>query len=317
MLMAWIELHQTLPKNKKIMRLKRLLKIKTPQAIGHVCMLWLWALDNAPDGNLSDFSDEDIAEICEWTKNSEIFLRSLIDSGFVDEIGNQKIIHEWSEYAGRLMDKRNVQREQARMRQQRYRERLKSNQKSDENSHSNNKEVTRYDSVSNAPIQYLTVPNPTVPLYGDEYGACARENTIHFNEEFENPPQLSEEILNHYENMRRISALPEDVKARFYSTVDSLYSTMWAKTPTEYDYANIYRLLLWLHRKKGNSETQLEMGEDDINILSHSFDAAAMAGAKNLSYVSGVFKRYKERGIQSDDDFWDYEFKRNRKKGGW
>ena len=51
--MAWIELHQTLPSNRKTMRLKRLLKIKTPQAVGHMCMLWLWAVDNAADGDLT------------------------------------------------------------------------------------------------------------------------------------------------------------------------------------------------------------------------------------------------------------------------
>ena len=53
--MAWMELHQSLPQNKKTLRLKRLLKIRTPQAVGHLCMLWLWAIDNAPDGDLTPF----------------------------------------------------------------------------------------------------------------------------------------------------------------------------------------------------------------------------------------------------------------------
>ena len=48
--LAWIELHQTLPQSGKLMRLKRELRIRTPQAVGHLCLLWLWALDNAPDG---------------------------------------------------------------------------------------------------------------------------------------------------------------------------------------------------------------------------------------------------------------------------
>ena len=37
--MAWIELHQNLPAHRKVKKLKRLLKIKTPQAVGHLAML--------------------------------------------------------------------------------------------------------------------------------------------------------------------------------------------------------------------------------------------------------------------------------------
>ena len=58
--MAWIELHQNLPAHRKVKKLKRLLKIKTPQAVGHLAMLWLWAVDNAPDGDLSALDPEDI-----------------------------------------------------------------------------------------------------------------------------------------------------------------------------------------------------------------------------------------------------------------
>ena len=57
--MAWIELHQSLPTHRKLGKLKRLLKIKTPQAVGHLAMLWLWCIDNAPDGNLSGIDASD------------------------------------------------------------------------------------------------------------------------------------------------------------------------------------------------------------------------------------------------------------------
>lgn len=152
--MAWIELHQTLPTNKKTLRLKNILKIKTPQAIGHLCLLWLWALDNAEDGDISMFSADEIAEVAGWTgKKASTFVSALIESGFVDA---DMHIHNWNEYAGKLMDKRDVRREQDRIRQQARRDKLKK----ERDSHA---DVTRDESVNHAPIPYPTVPYSTVP----------------------------------------------------------------------------------------------------------------------------------------------------------
>lgn len=107
--MAWIELHQTLPTNKKTLRLKRILKIKTPQAVGHLCMLWLWALDNAADGDLSSFEADEISEAAGWSgKDPEAFSQALMDSGFVDPDHH---LHDWNEYAGRLISQREDQKE--------------------------------------------------------------------------------------------------------------------------------------------------------------------------------------------------------------
>lgn len=98
--MAWIELHQTLPTNRKTMRFKRLLKIKTPQAVGHMCMLWLWAIDNAPDGDLSPFGADEIAEAGGYTgKDPHAFVDALVGAGFVDDDGTSLMIHEWYDYA--------------------------------------------------------------------------------------------------------------------------------------------------------------------------------------------------------------------------
>ncbi len=198
--MAWIELHQTLPKNKKTIKLKRELGIKTPQAVGHLCMLWLWALDNTTDGDISEFTADDIAEVCEWKKDSEKFYAALINAGLID--GDLRI-HDWDEYFGRLMAKREVNREQAKARQKRYRERLKtaknsesaeeefadknnetlrnSNALQDRNvTHNNsvsNGKVTQEKSVSNAGVTHSnsTVPYSTVPIYSN---SCS-SNNIH------------------------------------------------------------------------------------------------------------------------------------------
>ncbi|HBL84285.1 MAG: hypothetical protein A2Y17_07480 [Clostridiales bacterium GWF2_38_85] len=109
--MAWIELHQTLPQNKKILRLMSLLRIDSPQAVGHLCMLWLWALDNAQDGDLSQFLNSELAFVSGWRKKPDDFVNSLISAGFLEE---DKKIHDWYDYAGKLIDKRKSDAERKR-----------------------------------------------------------------------------------------------------------------------------------------------------------------------------------------------------------
>lgn len=105
--MAWIELHQTLPTNRKTMRFKRLLKIKTPQAVGHMCMLWLWAVDNAADGDLTPFTADEIAEAGGYTgKDPEAFVDALVDAHFVDADADGMRLHDWMDYAGGLIEHR-------------------------------------------------------------------------------------------------------------------------------------------------------------------------------------------------------------------
>ena len=176
--MAWIELHQNLPAHRKVKKLKRLLKIKTPQAVGHLAMLWLWAVDNAPDGDLSALDPEDIAEACEWPKGAEQFVQALTEAGFIDPDAK---LHDWSDYAGMLLDRRENQREQNRKRQQRYRNKRKADSNATESNastrdsspvtHDDNVSVTRYESVSNAPVTALpnlTIPNHTKPNLNQE-----------------------------------------------------------------------------------------------------------------------------------------------------
>lgn len=165
--MAWIEVHQTLPTHRKVKRLKRLLKIKTPQAVGHMVMLWLWAIDNAPDGKLDALDAEDIAEAAEWGGDPKRFLSALEGAGFIDR-GDGLSIHDWGQFAGFLADKREVKKQQDRDRQKRYRDRVKSQKETVTEAlpvTERNASVTRDGDVTqplrNAPN--LTLPNLTLP----------------------------------------------------------------------------------------------------------------------------------------------------------
>ena len=109
--MAWIESHQSLGSHIKLKRLARELNIHRAQAIGHLHLLWWWALDNAPSGNLSALSTVEIAEVSEWPGNVDRFAAALKACGWIDVDG---CIHDWWEYAGKLVDQRAKDKERKR-----------------------------------------------------------------------------------------------------------------------------------------------------------------------------------------------------------
>lgn len=122
--MAWIELHQGMPGHRKTRRVKSILEIDTPTAVGHMCLLWLWALDNAEDGSIGGMLNQEIADVCEYKGDADTFVEALVEAGYLIKTEDDLVLHDWADYCGRLMDKR----EQNRHRQQRYRENHKGEQ---------------------------------------------------------------------------------------------------------------------------------------------------------------------------------------------
>ncbi len=101
--MAWIESHQGLGQHPKTLKLARLLNISKAAAVGHLHYLWWWCVDYAEDGNLALFDPSDIATAGAWEDDPNVFKIALIDAGFLDE---NLTIHDWMEYAGRLVQAR-------------------------------------------------------------------------------------------------------------------------------------------------------------------------------------------------------------------
>ena len=59
--------------------------------------LWAYAAENQPDGDLSGYTSEELAELIGCQKYATSMLQALKDCGFVDENG---FIHDWSEHNG-------------------------------------------------------------------------------------------------------------------------------------------------------------------------------------------------------------------------
>lgn len=110
--MAWIEVHQSLFTHRKTLELADLLGVPEVYAAAHLISLWAWALDNAPDGALH-VRRTIIARASRWSGDVDALCNALVNSGFLEQRENDVfVIHDWADYAGRLVEKRrqNAQR---------------------------------------------------------------------------------------------------------------------------------------------------------------------------------------------------------------
>ena len=77
--MAWIESHQDLDDHPKTRKAAQLLGLSIPAMVGHLHILWHWALKYAQDGDLTDYSESDIALGARWDGDGGRFVRALVD----------------------------------------------------------------------------------------------------------------------------------------------------------------------------------------------------------------------------------------------
>lgn len=113
--MAWIEVHQGIFRHRKTVSLGHLLDVPRMSAGGHIISLWLWALDNAPNGDLAGIAPAVIAFGAEWDGDPTVFVDRLVDVGFLDRDHTSLSIHDWYDYAGRLIEARRKDAERKRV----------------------------------------------------------------------------------------------------------------------------------------------------------------------------------------------------------
>jgi len=119
---TWIESHQDLRSNPKTRRAARALETTVPALMGHLHCLWHWALDHAEDGDVSPFDADDLADAAGWEGEAQTFVDALTNcgpgekAGFLEPDGligdpddgkrSPLALHDWWEYAGKLIAKR-------------------------------------------------------------------------------------------------------------------------------------------------------------------------------------------------------------------
>lgn len=102
-MMAWIPSHQELRQHPKTKRAARAAGTSLPAMIGHLHLLWWWALDHAADGDLSRYDEVDIADAALWDGDPEVFVRALTECGPKGSDGflADGCLHDWDEYGGK------------------------------------------------------------------------------------------------------------------------------------------------------------------------------------------------------------------------
>lgn len=113
--MAFIETHQSLRDHRKILAMAAELDMPEAHVAGHCIYLWLWSLDNAPEGMLPA-SERIIERAAGWQGQSGALLTAMVNAGMVDRADDGRLcIHDWWDYAGRLIDKRKSDAERKRV----------------------------------------------------------------------------------------------------------------------------------------------------------------------------------------------------------
>lgn len=115
--MAWLQVHQTLKDHRKLFDAADELEVSPPHMMGLLISFWLWALDNAPAGELDGITPRMIARAAQWEGPAEKLTAALIRAGWLDEKDDGKLeIHDWYEYAGKLIDQRQAEKERSQRR---------------------------------------------------------------------------------------------------------------------------------------------------------------------------------------------------------
>lgn len=159
-MIPWIQVYSNLIKHPKTYALADELKLTSKDAspnvvaAGMLVSLWLWAAQNATDGDLSKCPPRAIAEAAEYRKNPVTFVAALKRTRWLDNDGK---LHDWGEYATLLIECDQQQREKTRKRVERHRAKKKtSGNVADTQSNA-------YCNVTDTPCNAPTIPNHTIP----------------------------------------------------------------------------------------------------------------------------------------------------------
>lgn len=156
-MIPWIQIYSNLIHHPKTANLADELGIRSadanPNAVaaGMLVSLWLWAAQNATDGDLSGCSDRAIAEAAEYRKKPSAFVSALIKTKWLDE---DRKLHKWEEYTSLLQDMNDRQKANTAERVRRLRERRKQEK-----------------AVTETPESSADV-TPNQALLGEECNAC-------------------------------------------------------------------------------------------------------------------------------------------------
>lgn len=111
--MTWIRVEQSLRNHPKLRKAAKLLGLSEAEIVGRLMYLWWWAVDYAPDGDLSRYTVEDVELAADWGGEPGAFVEAFCNcgygkgAGFLERDAEGRLkIHDWQDYAGKLIERR-------------------------------------------------------------------------------------------------------------------------------------------------------------------------------------------------------------------
>lgn len=114
--MAWLKVYQNIRDHRKLLTAADELEVKPPHMLGLLVSFWLWALDNAPSGSLAGITNRMIARAAQWDEDPDDFVDAITTAGLLKSTPEGLEIHDWYEYAGKLIDQREAEKNRSRRR---------------------------------------------------------------------------------------------------------------------------------------------------------------------------------------------------------
>ena len=111
--MAWLKVDQDLRDHRKLLEAADILDMEPVHLMGHLISLWLWSLSNIPDGNIGNLTKRTIARAAQWKGDPDELIDALVEVRLLDKTEDGLFIHDWDDYAGALIRKREEDRERA------------------------------------------------------------------------------------------------------------------------------------------------------------------------------------------------------------
>ena len=99
--MAWIKSYQSLERHPKLLELMTSLGVNQSEAIGLLHRFWWWCVDYAEDGDLTRFSNEQVAGML-GLSNDKPFIETMVNCGFIERKPYLRI-HDWTDYVGEYL----------------------------------------------------------------------------------------------------------------------------------------------------------------------------------------------------------------------
>lgn len=282
-MIPWIQVYSNLTNHPKTYALADELKITSSVAnpnavaVGMLVSLWLWAAQNAVDGDLSNCSARAIAEAAGYKKSPASFVTALKKSGWLDV---DMKLHDWDEHATLLIEHIEQQRKKTRERVQRYRDKKKANCNADCNDGCN---------VTDTPCNASTIPYHTLPYQvisggGGDIRACAREASA--------------------DDLQKIGLRPGEflgITVPLVDTVQDLSQKLFASYAPTNTCTALDRRKVFQHIARTDFSSGLSLcDESAAGLLEYAFEAAWKAAKPgNWGYIDGVMGRCNARGIQT------------------